>query len=437
MTTWLKKHYGLIFVLGMFALNAVFWFTATPLFEQPLESTIGQWQGANILLGFTLVFFLATKNRFVVTLFNGLEKSYKYHRVLAMGSLLFVFVHAQFSYLIWSNFIAGLPFDGSAMGALARNLFVGLIVLALLAKYIKYEHWRFIHRLMIIPYLAAVYHAFTLSSYPLLDFSPLSLWMIAMAATGTLSSIYMIFMYRYLAFPYQGEIVNVTRLNASVTEIEVALKSNYHFENGQFTFIKIKGKPFNNVPHPFSLSGRKGDHLLFTIKAIGDYTQDLYETLESGSAIALAEPLGHMTFNDHKNAQVWLAGGIGVTPFLSHLRALEDPTQSIHLYYAVKEKADAVHLDKLTELAGRLPHFSYTLVEEKTDGFIDVEAIDFSEEPDILMCGPRPMALSLNKALKAKVPHLKVTFEAFSFTGTLVEDLVRLQRRWRQKLRRN
>lgn len=434
---YLLKKRGFLFVLALFLLNALFWFTATPLFEQPLESTIGQWQGANILLGFTIVFFLATKNRLVVYLFDGLEKSYKYHRVLAMGSLLLVFLHASFAHLIWANFMAGLPLDGRAMGALARNLFVGLIVIALLAKYMKYEHWRMIHRLMVIPYLAAAYHAFALSSYPLLDFSPLSLWMMAMVFTGSASSFYMIWMYRVVGFPFQGRIVKVTRLNASVTELEVALEQPYTFETGQFTFLKIKDKPFKNIPHPFSLSGMRDGHVLFTIKAIGDYTKDIYDTLQDNTPIAIGAPMGHMTFDTHKDTQVWIAGGIGVTPFLSHLRALKDPSQTIRLYYAVNDKVEAVHLDKLDELAHRLPNFSYRLVEAKSDGFISMEMLDFSGQPDILMCGPRPMALTLAKAFKRSHPDLRVTYEAFSFTGTLVEDLLKVPKTIKRKLKKN
>ncbi|MFU8787094.1 MAG: ferric reductase-like transmembrane domain-containing protein [Candidatus Izemoplasmataceae bacterium] len=431
----LKKHLGLFFILTLFGINALFWFTATPLFEQPIESKIGQWQGANILLGFTIVFFLATKNRLVVFLFNGLEKSYKYHRVIAMLSLLLVFIHASLSHLVWQNFIPGLPFNARDMGALARNLFVALILIALMAKYIKYEHWRFIHRLMIFPYLFASYHAFTLSSYPLLNFSPLSIWMIFMISVGSVSSLYMIFIYRKVSFPYNGKIVKVTHLTDAVTEIQVELDKPYTFETGQFTFIKIKMKPFNNVPHPFSLSGSSEDKILFTIKAIGDYTEDIYKKLRENTKIAIGKPLGHMTFDTHSNTQVWIAGGIGITPFLSHMRSLKEPTQTIRLYYAVNEKKEAVHLE-LLEALSKKPSFSYKLVEAKTEGFLTVDKIDLSGNPDILMCGPRPMAVSLAKSLKKAAPNARLTYEAFSFTGTFVEDIVRNIKKVIQKFKK-
>lgn len=426
MKTWIRRHLGLLVIVGLFGLNALFWLTATPLFEQPLESRVAQWHGANILLGFTLVFFLATKNRIVVYLFNGLEKSYAYHRGLAMGSLLLIAVHGQTAFLIWAVYRDSLFLTAWQLGPLARNLFIVLIVLALMAKYMKYEHWRAFHRLMIVPYLLASYHAFLLASYDLVSLTPLGLWMMSMVAIGTGSSVYMVLMYRKTAFPNRGEITAVRRLNASVTELEVSLQKPYAFETGQFAFVKIKEKPFKNVPHPFSLSGVHENGVTFTIKAIGDYTTDIQQSLKEGMHLALSNPYGHMTFDTHANTQVWIAGGIGITPFLSHLRSNQAPSQNITLYYAVNTKEEAVHLSLFETLAKEQPWFRFHLIESNKSGFLSVDDLDLVAEPDVLMCGPRPMALALSKALKKKYPHLRLTYEAFSFTGTFVEDALRL-----------
>jgi predicted ferric reductase len=97
---------------------------------------------------------------------------------------------------------------------------------------------------------------------------------------------------------------------------------------------------------------------------------------------------------------------------------------------------EAVHLDLLTQTQKENPGFSYEIIEAKTQGYLTVDKIDFTGDPDILMCGPRLMALGLSKALKKKVPHLRLTFEAFSFTGTLVEDTIRFQKNLIKKLKR-
>ncbi len=433
----LKQYRGLWFVLSLYVLNAVLWLTATPIIEQPLDSVLLQMHGASILLGFTLVFFLSTKNKVVEQLFGGLEHSYRYHRVLAMVSLLFIFIHAQFAYLIFQVFREGLWLDGRAYGALARNLFIGLIVIALLAKYMKYEHWRMIHRLMILPYLFAAYHAFLLSSYRLVSLTPLGLWMMAMIGTGVASSLYMILLYHTKGLPYQGEVIRVTHLNDDVTELEIAIKGHYDYQTGQFAFIKIKDPLLKEAPHPFSISGRTEQSLIFTIKALGDYTKQLKTSLSTGMPVRLSRAFGHMTFDDYQSKQIWVAGGIGITPFLSHLRSLEPPTQAITLYYAVNSKEEAVHLPLLKSLKSSLPTFDYVLVESDKTGFLTAEDLQVSSDTSVFMCGPRVMVLSLKKQLHKQHKDLDLTVEAFSFTGTLVEDLIRqLKRgtRWLKKL---
>ncbi len=437
MVEFLKKQAGLWFVLGAFVLNAIFWFTATPMFEQPLESVIGQWQGANILLGFTLVFFLATRNRLVIWLFNGLEASYRYHRFLGVLSVLLIFIHAQFSYLIMWNFRAGLPLNSREMGILARNLFILLIVIALLAKYIKYEHWRVIHRFMIIPYWLAFYHAYTLSSFDLFAFSPLSVWMFTMAAVGTGSSLYMLLFYRRIAFPHRGNIEKVTRINHEVTEIVIKTSFPYTFLTGQFAFVRIMDAPFKGLPHPFSLSGCENGKLYLTIKNLGDNTDKIYHHLKPHTAVRLTHPMGHMTFTTHQDKQVWIAGGIGITPFLSHLRSDEPLSQTITLYYAVNQKKEAVHLDLLEQLAKEHENFEFHLIEANKTGFLTLDRLDLKEKPAVMMCGPRPMVVNLKKALHKDHPELEITSEAFSFTGTFVEDIIRNVRNIWRKLTRH
>ncbi len=427
---------GLVFILVLILFNAIFWLTATPIFAQPIESTVAQMMGALILIGFTLVFFLATKNTVVNYLFKGLENVYITHRVLAMIAFLMIIVHSQSTNLIFAYFRPDYPFDAAAVAPLARNLFFGLIVLALLAKYLKYEHWRTIHRFMIIPYLIASYHAFFLSSYELISVSFLGIWMMGMIAIGTASSFYMIVLYRRTAFTYQGVVQSVTYLNDSVTEIELKMSETYPYKSGQFAFVKINREPFKGIPHPFSISGKEEDSVFFTIKALGDFTQDLKDHLKEGDTMHLTKAYGHMTFEDYPSPQVWIAGGIGITPFLSHLRT-QTVNQNIDLYYSVRHREDAVHLDYFKKLDKELKNFHLHYSESDKDGFLSLNKIDLSHQPTVFLCGPVPMAKALKKELRNNQEYRQLVFEAFSFTGTLVEDsiawLKRLKRRITKK----
>jgi len=426
---------GLLFIVALMALNAFLWLSAEPIIGQTLESTVGQMMGANLLLWFTLVFFLATKNRFVTWLFTGLENVYATHRWLALITVLAIFLHAQLSYMIVYYFRADLPIDPALAGRWARNFFIGLTVVALLAKYLKYEHWRYIHRLLLIPYLIAVYHAFSLSAYELLSFSLLGVWMTAMVSIGTLSSIYMLLVYRRKAFVHKGRVVKKTLPAPDVTEIEVELDGPYSFKTGQFAFVKIDKPPFNGVPHPFSLSGRTESSVFFTIKALGDFTEAIKEHLAEGDTIRLTKPYGHMTFSDAPSPQVWLAGGIGITPFLSHLRSLEKPDQDITLYYSVRTKEEAVHVEYFQDLAAKWDNFTFHFSESDKDGFLQVDDLDLDNRPAVFLCGPVPMAQALKKQFKNTDRHRFLEYEAFSFTGTLAEDVIRRVKRLYRKLK--
>ncbi len=431
----LKESYkGLLFLAAMFTINAVLWLTANPLFAQPIESTVSQILGATLLVSFSLVFFLSTKNRFVNWLFGGLEHVYSTHRWLAILSVAFIFVHGQFANLIvW--YYRDVPINPSDLGPLARNIFIALVVLALLAKYMRYERWRMIHRLMIVPYLLAFYHGVFLSSYDLISFTPLGVWTMSVGALGVLSSFYMIFLYRKTAFSYHGTVVSKTYMADNVTELEIEMQKPYAFKTGQFAFFRIKRSPFRGVPHPFTISGAKGNRVFFTIKALGDFTAEIREELAEGDAVELTRPNGHMTFEDYPTPQVWIAGGIGVTPFLSHLRTKDKLEGKITLYYSVRKKEEAVHLDFFKQLAEKHENFHFVFSESDKDGFLSVDDFDLSDNPHVMMCGPVPMAKVLKKQFAKTDKHASLTYEAFSFTGTLAEDAVHQTKRLFKKMR--
>lgn len=425
---------GILFIIGLIGVNSILWLSATPEISQPIESTVAQLMGATILLGFTLVFFLSTKNRLVDWLFGGLENVYFTHRWLAMLSLGFVFVHGQTTNLI-IQYYRDVPFSAADAGPWARNLFIALIILALLAKYMNYEHWRIIHRLMVVPYVLAFYHAVFISSYNLLSFTPLGVWTMATGIIGVGSSVYMIVLYRKTAFKHQGVVTAKTILAGSVTEMEIDLGKAFDFKTGQFAFIKINKAPFKGVPHPFSISGGKDTKIYFTIKALGDYTQDLKNHLDVGDHVKVSRAFGHMTFDDYPSPQVWIAGGIGITPFLSHIRHMDPPRQKITLYYSVKQKDEAVHLDLFRQMDRKYDNFNFVFYQSDTDGYLSVKDLDLNDAPHVMMCGPVPMAKALKKQFASIDEHRALTYEAFSLTGTLVEDGMRNIKRIMRRLR--
>jgi ferredoxin-NADP reductase len=92
------------------------------------------------------------------------------------------------------------------------------------------------------------------------------------------------------------------------------------------------------------------------------------KAMTAGGRVSLRGPAGMFTLDpaDSRPA-VFLAGGIGVTPFVSMLRdaAHSSLARELWLFYSNRRPEDAAFLDELTALSGRNPrlHFVGTMVE--------------------------------------------------------------------------
>ncbi len=430
MTSLKKQLSPVVFILALLGINAVLWITYMRSVYLASDTILTAVMGSSLLIGFSLVFFLATRNKIVVRIFGGLENLYIWHRSLAIVTTAFIFVHGYFSTARGVINPPDVFLLGQAMnaGETARNIFIALILIALFAKFMKYEYFRYIHRLLIIPYIYALYHGFFTSIVDLFSFKLLSIWMISISLIGLASSIYMILIYQRTSFKFKGEIIDKKDLNVNIYELKLKLDSTYVFKTGQFAFMKIYKKGISKEPHPFSISGFDGTYIYFTIKSLGDYTDFLKNRLETPAKVRITRPFGDMTFDTRSEKQLWVAGGIGVTPFLGYLRTKEKIEKNIELIYAVQTADEAVHLDQLESLAKQNKNFKFRLFDASEKGFISTNDFEIDDDTTLYMCGPRPMVLALKKQMKKNFPHTPIIYEAFSFTGTLIEDIIRISK---------
>ena len=109
-----------------------------------------------------------------------------------------------------------------------------------------------------------------------------------------------------------------------------------------------------------------------------------------------------MGISNHRRGskkQIWLAGGIGVTPFLAMAGRLKgDEGQDIHMVYCVRDRSEAIGLDTFQTQADKLSNFSFTLHDSKTDGRLDAAKLAASSAVD-----PRSGPLVLRAAIAAKI----------------------------------
>ena len=369
-----------------------------------------QFAGAGLALTtLSLTFALSTRNPILEKWFHGIENMYSYHKILAVLSLVLLAFHNLAMGSFWGSHLA------AQFGNLAIYLFFSIILVALLGKWVKYESWRFIHRFIFLAYVFGLVHAYLIMGQQLLAPNFLALVTAAFAILGLVSGFYIIFLYQSLSFTRVGKVTSLRRLNHDTLEIEMALAQPLDYDYGQFTFLKVLQAGFEKAPHPFSISGGAGKTIYLTIRKAGDYTSQLYDQLTIGSKVALDRAYGHLTLLEKSNPKVWIAGGIGVTPFLSVIRQQQALETDVHFYYSFRGRENALHLDLLEAYAAAEPHFHLHLLDSQTQGRLDASQLELTEKTTVYMCGPSAMIHSLEKDIKTQSPKTTIVYEGFGF----------------------
>jgi len=253
-------------------------------------------------------------------------------------------------------------------------------------------------------------------------FSASGIFLIAAALIGTVALVYTMFgMNKRTATPFTIEAVN--SLGRATELVLKPVDNMLKFKPGQFAFVEIQGRGWSE-PHPFTISSAPGeDRLRFTIKVLGDWTRKVREELEPGGKVLVRGPYGRFdAASTNCKKQVWIAGGIGLTPFLSKLRAMKKgDAREIHFAYAARNKEEAIFLDELTSIASNLGNVTlYPLFSDEGDfARISVARTILPAqltEYEYFICGPKPMVDGLMKDLKNEgVNRIRIHTEAFEF----------------------
>ena len=416
------KRQGIYAIIGLIALFIVLHLAFAPAQHDPRTTGTTMLGGIAFLLMTTSI-VLSTRPLALEDWFGGLDRMYQIHKMAGVTALLFVLVHffgVPKELPPGADPVANALFPSGPLGMLSLILLVVLLVVALNRK-IAYSRWRPSHKLMGLVYIAVIGHFMTAPGIFFERFSASGLMLILAAAVGVLAFFYSIFgMNRRTALPYEIEAVN-----ALERATEVVLKpvgSALDHKPGQFAFVEIQGKGWAE-PHPFTISSAPGeDRLRFTMKVLGDWTRKVREELKPGGTVQVRGPYGRFDMANAGNKQIWLAGGIGLTPFLSAIRAMEPgDSRQIHLVYAAREKNDAIFLEELEARAAELGNVTLVPLFSDEGNFARVDMMKVKlPDPlgtyDYFLCGPKPMVDGLVKGLRKEgVQRHRIHTEAFEF----------------------
>jgi predicted ferric reductase len=424
----MKHRLGNFTVIVLVIATIMVWLVFPPTnngAENFVRAYVGEILGSLLIVLMSCSLFLSTRPKWVEPFFGGLDKMYLTHRRISTSAFLLMFVHLLTVPISTVNLRLG--------NYLAMISFLGIvaIVLPTLAPRIPflskltngtYEGWKKLHRFIGIFFITGFIHSLTING--LSAFVAIN-WVQIFFIIGTVSYLYTEvfgqFFKKYL--PYTVEAVN--HPNNSTTEVVLRAKKDpiQKQRAGQFLFVRFPKEKTLDESHPFTISSApREDVLRVTIKASGDFTRHLFGNLQAGMDAVIEGAYGMFDYKTGGQKQIWVAGGIGVTPFLSFIRDMDgNLAQDVDFYYTVRHREEAIFVDEIEAVAKKNPRLKAYVRFSSTGGSLTVDEIMKNAGGNITghhvyMCGPLPMVQAFEKKfLEAKIPAASIHYEEFNF----------------------
>jgi len=435
------KHSYLILI----GLLTTLWLIADPILSIDynffaLRASMMNYTGIIGIGVMSVAMILAIRPAVFESLLGGLDKSYRLHKWLGITGLVISIIH-----YLWANvpkWLVGLgmidkpvrqrppeetieilQFFQSQRG-LAESIgewsFYAAAILMILAlvKWFPYRYFFKTHRLIAITYLFLVFHSVVLMKFSYWGeiIGPLMILLMAGGSVGALFSLFRKIGYKHHSMT---EIENLEYFTDNqVLKVSLKLKGNWPGHNaGQFAFLTFDK---SEGPHPFTISSawKNDGKISFLIKGLGDYTQKLPDKLKISDTVNIEGPYGNFDFHSDKSRQIWVAGGIGITPFISKIQDLIDQkyNQKIDLFYSTRMPDDQF-IEKVKK-DSKLANIRLHLILPEKDGRVDTDLIcrtvpDWINS-DIWFCGPAAFGQSIKNGFnKLGLPSVDFHQELF------------------------
>ena len=313
---------------------------------------------------------------------------------------------------------------GEELGEFAIYLVLGMVVLSLWKRF-PYKFWRHLHRAMPALYLVLAFHAAVLAP---LDYwsQPVGVLLALLLASGVVASIVALTGRIGRDRRVEGVVTAVHSPAPDVTEVVCQLGEAWRGHRaGQFAFVAFTQLDRFEGAHPFTIaSADHGDRTLtFQIKALGDHTRQLASRVAVGQPVTVEGPYGRFVLErQNRNArQIWIAGGIGVTPFLAWLDELRTHHQTgtpIDLHYSTRNAEHDPFVDRLQALCADLPEVKLHVHDSLAGTNLTPEALRQAHtsgaRTEVWFCGPPRFGDQLKAGL-TQLWHRRIRFHREAF----------------------
>lgn len=234
----------------------------------------------------------------------------------------------------------------------------------------------------------------------------------------------------------QVEVTAVRPLTESMTELTFRrLDGNAFpfFRAGQYVSLQgaveggLVSRPYSIVSSPREALQNK---LVLGIEDAGFFSHHLNREVQPGDKFVMTEPSGEFHYETLRDRPqiICVAGGAGITPFLSMARSMieGDEPYTMTLFYGARDLAHLAYREELDALAEKGLKVVYVLSDEERPGFAHgfVTADLIKEHADItgstfFLCGPKAMYDFLAKELAPYALPLKAVRRDATCCGAL------------------
>ena len=229
-------------------------------------------------------------------------------------------------------------------------------------------------------------------------------------------------------------VADIIEETSSTKTLRLVSKDNYlpPFLAGQYIalFLEVGGI---RTSRPYSISSQPNQvgYYDITIRRVenGLVSNYLLDEVNRGDSLISSGPAGNFYFNPliHKKTTVCIAGGSGITPFMSMVREIIECglDRTVYLFYGSRTTDDVIFGDEITRLSQRFENIHFIPVIEKpvegyegACGFITRqvlrEVLENTEDKSFFICGPQGLYdFCLPQVEDLGVPRRKIKQEMY------------------------
>lgn len=418
-------------------------FLLSPSFKNLLSNT-GFWNvkeqslylsGSIAIVFMVMSMLISVRFSFINNLAGGLDKAYIVHKWVGIWAFVFSIIHwfteNWFIDICKALFILPPKVKGqSTISEFAKEVYsigndmveyafyIILIVLVIaLIKRVPYHIFRYIHKTIPVIFLFIAYHAFTIQIKGAWFGSIGSYILSAVIFLGVIAAVMDLLQLIGFKHKVYAEVESCEH-NENTKTIDLVLKvaEKFEYKAGQYVFLRFS---HSKEPHPFSIASYNRDEnkLRFVIKELGDFTSSLSSLVNNGDIVTVEGPYGNFIFEDNKANQIWVAGGIGITPFMARLEYLASSgkkVDNVDFFYSARGENQFPELEKLSEKSGVRFHYRNTTKDSRLNFNIIKEKIKDIKNTSLWYCGPASFGTVLkNSAVSSGMSKKDIHYDSF------------------------